>query len=356
MRKSDPMDLEIIEALSDAVAIVDGAGIILSVNARWRTFLASRAARFGALAVGQNYAAGCIRALRPMLAGESSTLTRLGQGIRSVLCGKTRLFSAEYRLQMEGRLQWLYVEAMPLAHGHGALVLHRDVTAYRQMQERAADALHVERNLFDSSDHERQHIGALLHEGPCQTLSGMWLQANVLCEELSRLGSPLAGDARQIATLAKVAGTEIKKLLKDYLLLPMPLEDGEELMIALSYLGEQMELSGGMTCEVTYPKPSQKLEFADRTAPRHLFRIAQEAVRNASQYAGASVLKISLAQTSRYLVLKIEDNGNGFVATPHTSSALGLQMMNCRARAIGATLKIQTLKAGGASVVCRVPR
>ena len=211
-----------------------------------------------------------------------------------------------------------------------------------------SDARATERKIVDTSDHERQHMGALLHEGPCQTLSGIWLHANALYDELVRADAPFAKDAREIALRAKDAGLELKKLLKDFLMIPVPLDDGEGFLMALEYLVEQNSEQNAKF-RLSLPKT---VRFDDPAVPRHLFRIAQEAVRNAVKHSMAQRLQIRLTDTRRALALTIEDDGIGFSPKPQTSSGIGLQVMHYRARAIGAVLEIRRLPKRGTAVVC----
>ena len=196
-------------------------------------------------------------------------------------------------------------------------------------------------------------MGALLHEGPVQTLSGIWLLANALREDLVRSGVSHADDARQIERLAKEAGVELKTLLKEFLMIPVPLDDGEGFLLGLEYLADQVATEGLARCTTRLPPA---IEFRDAAVPRHLFKIAQEAIRNATRHSKATRLKVRLSETRRAIVLTIEDDGIGFTPKPKSSSGLGLQIMNYRARAIGATLEISQLRVRGTAVVCTLEK
>lgn len=210
----------------------------------------------------------------------------------------------------------------------------------------------TERKIVDISDHERQRLAALVHEGPCQSLTGICLYANTLFEELTRSGHPQASDAQAIAELAKDAGQEMKQMLKDFSMVPMDIDDGDGLLAAIAYMAEYVEATTATKCILSLP---QTVQFADSSVPRHLFWIAQEAVRNATKHARASRLQIKLASRRRATVLTVRDNGIGFEPRPQTSSGIGLQVMQVRIRAIGATLEIRKLKPRGTAVVCTLP-
>jgi two-component system, LuxR family, sensor kinase FixL len=97
----------------------------------------------------------------------------------------------------------------------------------------------------------------------------------------------------------------------------------------------------------------------DATAAIHLYRIAQEAVSNATRHGQAARINISLKGLRDAIVLLIDDNGRGFSAgtsaDPHLSRGMGLRTMHHRANLIGATLEWSKSPLGGVRVECRLP-
>ena len=84
-----------------------------------------------------------------------------------------------------------------------------------------------------------------------------------------------------------------------------------------------------------------------------LYRVAQEALHNALQHAGARTVWVRLARTARRVTLEVGDDGHGF--TPEAPSAgVGLASMRERAATAGGALTI-TSKATGTLVRMTVP-
>jgi signal transduction histidine kinase len=84
-----------------------------------------------------------------------------------------------------------------------------------------------------------------------------------------------------------------------------------------------------------------------------LYRVAQEALHNALQHAGAQTVWVRLARTARRVTLEVGDDGHGF--TPESPSAgVGLASMRERAATAGGALTI-TSKATGTLVRMTVP-
>lgn len=87
-----------------------------------------------------------------------------------------------------------------------------------------------------------------------------------------------------------------------------------------------------------------QLEFEGRVpgaTETHLFRIAQEALTNAARHSKATAVELTLRQSGKALMLRIQDNGRGLPEDTERSG-FGLIGMRERATAIGGTLEIRT--------------
>lgn len=228
----------------------------------------------------------------------------------------------------------------------GVVGIVQDITGERAM----------EREMITVSDREKQRLGQELHENLCQYLVGISLLANVLYEDLVKLGLKQGEDARQITGLVKDAISEVRALAKG--LAPLPQEHGEELPDALLELVEQARSIGKVRCDLEI---SPGVSVIPPDTALHLFRIAQEAVHNAIKHASASMIRLSLfKEEDGALVLRVEDDGEGMHARSlagreEMGSGLGLHMMKYRSRAIGAELEFQSRIPRGTMVTCTVP-
>jgi signal transduction histidine kinase len=85
-----------------------------------------------------------------------------------------------------------------------------------------------------------------------------------------------------------------------------------------------------------------------------LFRVAQEALRNAVRHSGADRIALRLRGEPDGIQMTIEDNGRGFDAgtAPH---GLGLISMTERVEQIGGTLKVRSRPGAGTEVEITVP-
>jgi signal transduction histidine kinase len=87
-----------------------------------------------------------------------------------------------------------------------------------------------------------------------------------------------------------------------------------------------------------------------------LYRIAQEAVRNAAKHATGAPVRIALIYGETDVELRIEDAGAGFdLKTVNSRGGLGSFSMQERARSIGATFDIASEISEGTNISVRVP-
>ena len=93
-----------------------------------------------------------------------------------------------------------------------------------------------------------------------------------------------------------------------------------------------------------------------------LYRIAQEAMRNAVEHGAARDVQIKLLFDANELVLTIEDDGKGFHSNGNghgngneNGNGMGLRIMRYRAQCIGGSCEVHGRPTQGTIVHCRVP-
>jgi diguanylate cyclase (GGDEF)-like protein len=124
---------QVLDAMTEQIAVLDQHGTILMVNEAWQSFGrengSSRPASFGV-----NYLEVCRRA--SMHAGESSEQARrVLEGLRAVLEGTLAQFLQEYTCHSPTERRWFVLTATPLTAGPGgAVVTHVNITA-RKLRE-----------------------------------------------------------------------------------------------------------------------------------------------------------------------------------------------------------------------------
>lgn len=219
----------------------------------------------------------------------------------------------------------------------GAIFLGRDVTHQRSLEKR----------LLSISDTEQRRLGADLHDGLGQHLTGIACLATALRDRLNSEKSQQAGMANEIASLVN-SGIELTRALARGLC-PVQVEQNG-LPAALEDLAYQVQRLQGVQCHFNAIGPTRSME---PNVALHLYRITQEAVNNAIRHGAAQQIDITLDTLRSPHQLIIEDNGRGFdPGALREGRGVGLGLMNYRAAIIGGMFKINPQPRGGTRVEC----
>lgn len=126
----------------------------------------------------------------------------------------------------------------------------------------------------------------------------------------------------------------------------------EGLSVALRELAETASQTSGITCRLAM---EEQVLLNDSLAITQLFRIAQEAVRNAIRHSEAREIVIGLTPLENGVRLTVQDDGSGLPAHPGRSGGMGLNIMRYRAGMIGALFRIERLPKGTLITVTTAP-
>jgi two-component system CheB/CheR fusion protein len=92
-----------------------------------------------------------------------------------------------------------------------------------------------------------------------------------------------------------------------------------------------------------------------RVCGNELYRIAQEAITNAVRHGQAKRVDIEGRIFNRRFLLNIVDDGVGVDLARTDNGAMGIRIMQYRARHLGGSLTISPRRDGGTLVVCSCP-
>lgn len=222
------------------------------------------------------------------------------------------------------------------------------LTAEIEIRER------LQRELLEVSEREQRRFGQDLHDGLCQHLAATALAGQVLGEKLAARNLDEAKDARQVVDLIEDGIALSHQLAKG--LHPVDM-DATGLMQALQeFAGNTSELHK-ISCRFECESP---VLIHDHTVAGHMYRIAQEAVRNAIKHGGARAIVIRLDTVEDGLLLSVEDDGVGIAPERVEQSAskragMGMRIMAHRSRVIGATFEVRPGDSRGTIVSCLLP-
>lgn len=232
------------------------------------------------------------------------------------------------------------------------LLLQRDLE--QRVQERTAALVEtmrererLEHEIMTISERERRSIGSELHEGICQHLTASAMAVQQLVQQLA-VERPTAGaDGRRVVKMIEEGIGETRRLAKG--LLPVNL-DQDGLAAALQEVVISSESLSQIRCDFHLTGTP---EVPDGFVATHLFRIAQEAVRNAVRHSRANSVALSVSGDKDSVRIVVTDDGIGMPVPLTPASGLGLRIMAHRAVIIGAELKIESEPNHGTRIDCQ---
>lgn len=299
-------------------------------------------------------------------------IAQFQQSDREVMSsGRTIQIPEEEVTQADGQVRWFSTGKVPLFDAAGicdkVLGVATDITEQRLAQkkleqhvaERTAELVaaneklttqmeerrRLENALLHVSEQEQRRLGQDLHDGLCQSLSGLAFMARSLTKTLE--GQHLTEPAAEAAHLAAFIHQSLEQSRNIAKGLHPVVMDAEGLVSALHELAARS--SHGIVCRLRCP---QMVPITDNVVALHLYRIAQEAVTNALKHSGARAITLSLKLRQDWLTLSVADDGCGLPDEDHAGRGMGVQLMRYRADVIGAEFSIGRRKNHGTRMSC----
>ncbi len=191
------------------------------------------------------------------------------------------------------------------------------------------------------ADEERRRIGRNLHDGAQQRMIVLGHRIELARRKLEQDPEQAAEHLRHAGEEARAAGAELRELARG--LHPAGLtEYGLEPALAA--------LAGRS------PMPLEILALPDRRLPEAvevtIYYLVSEALSNAVKYAGASAVRVEVAQGADRVTAEVYDDGAGG-ADPTAGS--GLAGLSGRIEALGGTLDVLSPKGAGTRLRARIP-
>lgn len=240
---------------------------------------------------------------------------------------------------------WLLTSLRSLQGELEARIQQRTVALTREMAERER----LEEEILRVSEREQRRIGHDLHDSLCQHLTGTALAGQVLRERLEAKSLPEAADASQVVGLIEQGIDLARGLARG--LHPVEME-AEGLMTAFQELAGTVSQGARITCVFECAAP---VLIHNDAAATHLYRIAQEAVRNAIRHGKPRRIGINLSEGDGRVSLSVEDDGVGLPESGPRSPGLGIRIMAHRAAMIQGAFSIEPAATGGTVVTCSIP-
>jgi PAS domain S-box-containing protein len=266
---------------------------------------------------------------------------------RRALAGEM-LRADEDRWDREGGTTWLRWEIRPWQDPDGlqggVLIFSEDITHRKHAEE---VLLGMSRKLIEAHEQERTRIGRDLHDDIVQRLA-------LLAAELEGVQHDLAPELSQRMDDLRNQATQITN---DVQLLSHELHSAK-----LEYLG----IVGAIRnfCKEYGDRQKLEIDFKSHDLPTaipselslSLFRVLQEALRNATKHSGVKSFEVRLWGTPDEIHLTVMDSGAGFdSAAARQGRGIGLVSMEERLKLLKGTLAIESQPRRGTTIHARVP-
>jgi PAS domain S-box-containing protein len=234
------------------------------------------------------------------------------------------------RIHIESRAAALFDSA---GKRLGYVSVNRDITDRRYAEETIRALLN---EVITAQEAERRRIARELHDETAQTLTSLLVGLHAV-EESPNLGQAKVA-AKTLRGLVSAALQGVQRMARG--LRPSVLDD-LGLEEALERLGVEVATANDVVVDVhvtgpRLPRLPEELEIA-------LYRVAQEAVTNASRHASPKAISIVVHRNANEVRLVVEDDGRGFDVTERPSETkLGLVGMRERAHLVGGTMTVES--------------
>ena len=348
LHASEAMKRGILNSLNTRIAVLDGNGIIVATNKAWDSYGDTRSQSYKApAALGNNY----FDLLQEAADRGDASAEQSVKSLHSVIDRETGFASVEYEIAVPGGTRWFVARAMPLEDStDGAVISHEDITdrmlAHRALGDANKRLQALSKRVLNIQEEERRGISRELHDDIGQSLAALKIG-------LHRLDERIGDEHKEILTQClSTADATLEKLRDLSLQLRPPQLDQLGLDDALHWLVDQQRKNTGLNISCHFAGLTDRLPAVLEGV---CYRIAQEALNNATRHAKATKIGIRVELSGRLLKLAIHDDGVGFDFDAARNKAiktgsLGLISMEERAQLAGGRMKVRTVPGAGTTV------
>jgi len=296
-----------------------------------------------------------VSAWRVVLVGGAVLLTALAMNIALVLVALAPL----HRLEATARRIW---GGDLDARVRSSALADRETTRLGTTLNLLLDGLLADRarlralatEVIRVGERERAVLARELHDSTAQLMAALIYQLSAAQREAR--DPVLAVKLTELRGLASEILEELRHLA--HAAHPRVLDD-LGLLAALRALGRTMTDPMVTRVQVVLLEGSDEdVQQLEPHVASVVYRVAQEAIRNAVRHANASLVTLQLRVTSTSAAINITDNGTGFdlAHAEGQREGLGLFTMRERVALVDGTISIDTVPGHGTSVQARVPR
>jgi signal transduction histidine kinase len=253
------------------------------------------------------------------------------------------------------KLLLLLVFTLMIGLAFAGVALWRLLHLEHESQRRFAEAVtareetkRLSGELVSAQESERRRISRELHDEVGQVLSAIMLGLGNLRSALHQNNADEA--QRQLQLVQDMTERNAIVVRNLSLLLRPTMLDDLGLVPALKWLAREASRTGTMMVDVVADSFVDLLPEEYRTC---IFRVVQEAVRNAVRHSGARQTRIYVQVINAGLRVSVQDDGKGFA--PEEEKGLGVLGMDERVARLAGKLRVDSKRGGGTIVSFELP-
>lgn len=297
-------------------------------------------------------------ALFMALLGE--TVGLFGLKLPTLIASLYYLMLAFFNLQMLmdiGESSWLLIGIIPVV-----IFVILFVTLYQRQNEAREQAMALARQLEEANRqlseyadqvedltiaNERQRMARELHDTLSQGLTGIILQLEAVSAHLNNQNIEKAETiVTNAMEQARATLAEARDAIDD-----LRSTQFKDLESALHLEVSRFQKTANTACELEVKELSKIPEKTSQIVMQNV----KEALANVSRHARATHVKVQATIEDRFLVVKVEDDGQGFNPEQVPAGHYGLLGMRERLRQVGGNLGVQSKPGGGTQLEMRIP-
>lgn len=219
---------------------------------------------------------------------------------------------------------------------------------FREVLHAREELKRLSGDLVSAQEIERRRISRELHDEVGQLLSATMLGLGKLRSSL--VASNVEDALRQLQSVEDMTGQNAAAVRNISLLLRPSMLDDLGLVAALKWLAREVSRTSALQIDVAAEECPNELPEEHRTC---VYRVVQEAVRNATRHSGARQVRIYVQCENLRLRVSVQDDGKGF--DPIDETGVGILGMQERVVRLGGVLKVDSELGRGTIVAFELP-
>lgn len=194
----------------------------------------------------------------------------------------------------------------------------------------------------------RRRLSGRLHDGPQQILVSLRMRLQMLERDVS---DDVADELHRLAGYVEAARNDLRALILD-------LDTLTGHAVLSNALRSLLETNAALASWRTSYETDDDVDDVNEETQLTVERVVQEALANARQHAGASMVSLQVHCDENMITIVVTDDGTGIPAhVPTTSTGnSGIRAMHERIWLVGGTLHIDSGPGRGTRIVVTAPR